>query len=196
MTDLIRIAPAPRAIPPKTREKVLSAAATLLQNHGYAHVTMEGVAAHAGTAKTTLYRWWPTKAALLLDLFDVLSEELADPDTGDTRADLKAYLQQLLSMMSRNAAQATATGMFAEAQSDPATKEEVCAHFTSFRKSVLGTIIDRGLARGDIRAGVNREILEEILVAPFWFRILVAHEDVSTTDCAHWVDAALDGLKG
>ncbi len=197
MTDPIRVGAPPRAVPPQTRQKVLSAAADLLQQHGYAHVTMEGVAAHAGTAKTTVYRWWPSKAALLLDLFDVLaSEELSDPNTGDTRSDLKAYLYDVLAMMSKSVAQDAAKGMFAEAQSDPVMKDEVCARFTSFRRSILSTIIDRGISRRELRADVQREILEELLIAPFWFRILVAHEEVSRGDCSAWDDAGLDGLKG
>lgn len=196
MTDPLRIDAPPRTIPSQTREKVLTAAADLLQQHGYAHVTMEGVAAHAGTAKTTVYRWWPSKAALLLDLFDVLaSEVLSDPNSGNTRADLKTYLHALLRMMSQSVAQASATGMFAEAQGDPAMKDIVCSHFKNFRRSVLGTIVARGQARGDLRHDLDLQLMEEILTAPFWFRILVDHENVSEGDCANWVDAALDGLK-
>src|SRR5437870_3361729 len=74
----------------ETRKRVLSAAGGILRREGYARLTMERVAAESGVAKTTLYRRWPTKAALCMDLYlDVAGRELQDPDTGDVASDLK-----------------------------------------------------------------------------------------------------------
>src|SRR6266567_5039179 len=74
----------------KTRERVLSATGQILRREGYSRLTMERVAAESGVAKTTLYRRWPTKAALCMHLYlDIAGRELNLPDTGDVASDLR-----------------------------------------------------------------------------------------------------------
>src|SRR5262245_7070015 len=74
----------------RTRDRVLTAAGQILSRDGYARLTMERVAAESGAAKTTIYRRWPTKAALCMDLYlDVADRELHDPDTGSVAGDLR-----------------------------------------------------------------------------------------------------------
>src|SRR5687768_14431775 len=73
-----------------TRERVLATAGEILRREGYTGLTMERVAAESGAAKTTLYRHWPTKAALCMDLYlEEAGRELRDPDTGDIERDLR-----------------------------------------------------------------------------------------------------------
>src|SRR6266487_1312174 len=83
----------------KTRERVLSAAGQILRREGYSRLTMERVAAESGVAKTTLYRRWPTKAALCMDLYlDVAERELRVPDTGDLATDLESISATVVRM--------------------------------------------------------------------------------------------------
>src|SRR5262245_22405845 len=78
------------------RQAVLEAADDLLVEKGFAAVTIEGIAAHAGVAKQTIYRWWNTKTDILLDAFlQDAAEDLTPPDHGDLGRDLRAYLRQL-----------------------------------------------------------------------------------------------------
>src|SRR5215469_3510161 len=73
-----------------TKERMIRAAARILSREGYAGLTMERVDAESGVAKTTLYRRWPTKAALCMELYlEVAGGELQDPDTGDVENDLE-----------------------------------------------------------------------------------------------------------
>ncbi|TDD23868.1 TetR/AcrR family transcriptional regulator [Nonomuraea diastatica] len=81
-----------------SRRAILTAAFELVQEVGYAKLSIEGIAARAGVGKQTIYRWWPSKGAVLFDAFLMLSEqpdggESALPDTGDLEADLKAVLR-------------------------------------------------------------------------------------------------------
>lgn len=195
MSEHLRFEEKPRETPVATRRKVLEAAAALLDGDGYPGVTIEAIAAQAGVAKTTIYRWWPSKAAILLDLFDAIGDErISDPATGDFAADLKAYLKSLLELMSGTIAGEAAAGMFAEVQSDPVMKVEVCAHFSEFRQIVLNQIVDRAIAGGNIREELDRRLIEDLIIAPFWYRLLIAHEPMSSEDCEHYVDAVLSGL--
>lgn len=81
-----------------SRRAVLTATLDLLQEVPYARLSIEGIAARAGVGKQTIYRWWPSKAAVLFDAFLLLSETSSGegprlPDTGDLRADLALVLK-------------------------------------------------------------------------------------------------------
>ncbi|CAM5684673.1 hypothetical protein SRIMM317S_03433 [Streptomyces rimosus subsp. rimosus] len=78
----------------RSRRAIYDAALALVGEVGYNKLTIEGIAARAGVGKQTIYRWWPSKAAVLLDAFtqDVEGYEAGMPDTGDLAADLKFVL--------------------------------------------------------------------------------------------------------
>jgi len=80
-----------------SRQAILTAAFDLLREVGYAKLSIEGIAARAGVGKQTIYRWWPSKGAVIFDAFLLLSasegEPLVLPDTGDLEADLRAVLR-------------------------------------------------------------------------------------------------------
>src|SRR5690348_16996940 len=98
-----------------TRPRVLEAAAAILARDGYARLTMEGVAAASGAAKTTIYRWWPTKAALCMDLYlDVAGRELHDPDTGNIVDDLQQIAETVVRLQKKTVAGPAFIGLIAE----------------------------------------------------------------------------------
>lgn len=102
----------------RTRERVLSAAAQILQRDGYARLTMERVATESGVAKTTLYRRWPTKAALCMELYlDVAGKELRVPDTGDLANDLKYIVETVVRLQTRTVAGPAFLGLIARRSS-------------------------------------------------------------------------------
>lgn len=84
------------------RLAVLDAATELFGERGYDHLTIEGVAARAGVAKQTIYRWWRSKSELVAECLlegRILPAELVPQDTGDLRADLTAWLDRLLTFV-------------------------------------------------------------------------------------------------
>lgn len=85
------------------RLAILRAAAVLLAERGYDHLTMEGIARHAGVGKQTIYRWWPSKGDVIAEAIlegHLLAGRREPPDTGDARADLAAWLIELFSLRS------------------------------------------------------------------------------------------------
>src|SRR5688500_17453300 len=112
----------------RVRNAVLSAAGDVLRRDGYAGLTMERVAAQSGVAKTTLYRTWPTKAALCMELYlDVAGRELRDPDTGDVARDLKTIDETVVLLQKRTVAGPAFIGLIAAAQVRPDSREEIIA---------------------------------------------------------------------
>lgn len=77
----------------QAHEAVLRATLELFAAEGFSGLTIEGVADTAGVARTTVYRWWPSKLALLLEAISMVREQVAAPDTGSIRGDLVAHLQ-------------------------------------------------------------------------------------------------------
>ncbi|APE36292.1 TetR family transcriptional regulator [Nocardia mangyaensis] len=81
----------------RSRQAILTATRELVSEVGYGKVSIEAIAARAGVGKQTIYRWWPSKGAVIFDSFLALSEvtgqEAALPDTGDLAADLRLVLR-------------------------------------------------------------------------------------------------------
>lgn len=82
----------------RSRQAILAAARELVSEVGYGKVSIEAIAARAGVGKQTIYRWWPSRGAVIFDAFLALSEtgdgqEARLPDTGDLEADLKLVLR-------------------------------------------------------------------------------------------------------
>jgi len=195
MPEKLRFEEKPRVPPVATRRKVLEAAAELLDGPGYPCATIEAIAAKAGVAKTTIYRWWPSKAAVLLDLFDTISDKtILDPESGNVVTDLKIYLKALRELMTGTVAGKAAAGMAAEAHANPQMKDEIWAHFSQFRQAVVREIIDRALVTGEIRNDIGRGQIDDLVTGTFWYRLLTIHSPMSAEECDAHVDAVLSGL--
>src|ERR1700730_19243491 len=86
----------------EARLAVLEAADDLLAERGFAGVTIEGIAARAGVAKQTIYRWWASKTDILFDALTVDAAELFTPaDHGNLGRDLQGYLGKLAPLLRR-----------------------------------------------------------------------------------------------
>src|SRR6201994_1650628 len=103
----------------QARIAVLRAADDLLEERGFAGVTIEGIAARAGVAKQTIYRWWPSKVDVLLDtLIEDSEQELVVPDTGSAIEDARRYLRKLAAFVTGDPAGRVLLALIGEAQHD------------------------------------------------------------------------------
>jgi AcrR family transcriptional regulator len=159
----------------RTRERVLSAAGDILQSDGYARLTMERVAAESGVAKTTLYRRWPTKAALCMDLYlDIAEKELRVPDTGDVATDLESISATVVRMQTRTVAGPALLGLIAEAQLNPDTRGFL-AEFAKRRREVTRQVLRRAIDRGEIAAATDIDLVIDALGGAVTFRLMQGH---------------------
>lgn len=159
-----------------TRARVLACAAAILGRHGYTALTMERVAAESGAAKTTLYRHWPTKAALCMDLYlEEAGREIRDPDTGSVAGDLKAIIHGVVRLQTRTVAGAAFLGLVAEAQINPGTRAAFLAEFAERRRVVTREVLRRAVRRGELRRDVDLELVIDALGGATTFRLLQGH---------------------
>jgi AcrR family transcriptional regulator len=162
------------------REAVLQAADDLVAEIGYAKVTIEGIAARAGVAKQTIYRWWRSKTDILVDAFAADSaQELTLPDTGAFRTDLRAYLEELVRFLEVSDSGAVFRALAGQAQHDPELATRLRAEVLPRLRARDRVPFDRAAARGELPADADVDLLVDQAVGPIHFRVLVTGEPVT-----------------
>jgi AcrR family transcriptional regulator len=180
----------------RTRDRALAAAAAILRGDGYARLTMERVAADSGVAKTTLYRRWPTKAALCMDLYlDVAAHELRDPDTGNVARDLNRIADTVIRLQTRTVAGPALLGLIAEAQVNPGTRTAFLAEFAGRRRELTRLVLRRAITRGELRADTDIDLVIDAIGGAVTFRLMQGHAPLTTRFTAALVDLVLAGCR-
>jgi AcrR family transcriptional regulator len=159
-----------------TRSRLLTSASDILRRDGYTGLTMERVAAESGVAKTTLYRHWPTKAALCMDLYlEEAGRELRDPDTGDVAGDLKHLVNAVVRLQTKTVAGAAFLGLIAESQINPDSRTAFLAEFAERRREITRVVLRRAIKRGQVRPGVDVDLVIDVIGGATTFRLLQGH---------------------
>ena len=179
----------------RSRRAILDAAAKLLTERGYADITIEGVAAEAGVGKTTIYRWWSTKAAIYIDLYSELAAQIVPPpDTGSVERDLTILVQGAFRLYRDTAAGLALTGIVAEAQSNAAVSNIVRAQFVPSRRHVTLAILGRAAKRGEIPADLNLDVVSELITGAVWFYLLAGDGPLTAARARQLVKTIMTGI--
>lgn len=180
----------------RVRTAVLTAAGDILRRDGYAGLTMERVAADSGVAKTTLYRRWPTKAALCMALYlDVAGRELRDPETGDVARDLKQIADTVVHLQKRTVAGPAFIGLIAEAQVSPETRTAFLAEFADRRRDLTRKVLRRAIERRQLRPDTDIDLVIDVIGGATMFRLLQRHAPLSKQFTSDLVDLVLAGCR-
>ena len=169
----------PRAAPARRRSArshaaVLKAACVLAGARGYAATSIEEIAAKAGVGKQTIYRWWPNKAALFIEVYcGLVPPDLIADDTGTLAGDLAALLTQLSRLYARTPAGNILSGLIAEAQTAEALSAQLRDAYVNPRRLIMRAIFARAAARGEIAEPCDFDGLSDLLSAAVWFRLLL-----------------------
>ncbi|MFE5882987.1 TetR-like C-terminal domain-containing protein [Streptomyces hydrogenans] len=157
----------------RNRENVLRATADLLLSEGYEQLTIARVAAAAEVAETTVYRRWPSKVHLVADALSELARvENPIPDTGTLEGDLRALLDQVITLVERPEVQRVILTVVSLAADD----EEVVRAKDAFweaRFAGAAGIVNRAVARGELPPDTDPYELIEDVAAPAYFRVLI-----------------------
>jgi AcrR family transcriptional regulator len=174
-------APRPRALKgraPHRRDEnarvaVLHAADDLLVERGFAGVTIEGIAARAGVAKQTIYRWWPSKVAILLDtLIDDASHQLTIPDTSSAVESTRRYLRSLTRFLTKEPAGKVLLALIGEAQHDPETARIFHQRYLDPRRQSERAMLKRGVTSGELSTALDIDAALDALCGPILYRAL------------------------
>lgn len=187
-----RAGPAGQARSPRGR--ALSCAGAILRRDGYTGLTMERVAADSGVAKTTLYRHWPSKAALCMDLYlDEAGRELHDPDTGSVAKDLEHLVKGVVRLQTKTVAGPAFLGLIAEAQINPESRAAFLAEFAERRREITRRVLRRAIRRGELRSGLDIDLVIDALGGAVTFRLMQGHAPLDTRFARALVGLVLSG---
>ncbi|MET8982821.1 TetR/AcrR family transcriptional regulator [Streptomyces sp. NPDC004539] len=176
----------------EARLAVLHVADGLLVEKGFAGVTMEGIAARAGVAKQTIYRWWKSKTDVLMDAFlQDATEDLTAPDSGDIALDLRDYLRRLAWFLSESDSGAVFKALIAQAQHDPVFAQDFRSRYLDGQRRRDRLLLERAVDKGQLPADLDMAAETDQLVGPLYYRVLVTGEPVGREFTDGLVDAFL-----
>ena len=179
---------------PVAHQNILCAARTLLEEIGFADLTIEGIAERAGVGKTTIYRRWPNKASVVLDAFiEAATKQLPFPDTGSVQEDLRLQMRRMVKLMNGTEGRTIAT-LIGGAQADAELAEAFRSQWLTARREEARQIIKRGKGRGEIRADIDPEVLLDALYGPLYFRLLIGHAPLTPGYADKLVSLVMSGL--
>ncbi|MFQ6143936.1 TetR/AcrR family transcriptional regulator [Streptomyces seoulensis] len=187
----------------RSRRAIYDAALALVAEIGYPRTTVEGIAARAGVGKQTIYRWWPSKADVLLEAFLDLAEEAAReagqqpyeiPDTGDLAADLKAVLRATVDELLDPRFDAPSRALAAEGLVNEELGRRFVAHLLEPQLQLYVRRLRAAQERGAVRPEVDPRIALELFVSPLAQRWLQHTGPITHAYTDTLVDYALYGI--
>ena len=180
----------------RSRQAILDATRELLADGDVGSLTVEAVASRSGVAKTTIYRRWRDKWELALDavMIDMLPRFEKPVDVGDTRKELLTFINQVVRMQASAPFGPAMQGLVSQIATDPELARVYRDQVVQPRMDQLGPVIERGIARGDLRPDTDVRLVHELLVGPIFYRLLFSGAPLTRNLGPRIVDAILAGF--
>ncbi len=164
-----------------TRVNILQATIHLLQHETVQSLTIEAIARQAGVGKATIYRWWDSKALVVIDAFieyHVMRTPMPHdrPPADALAVHFTALVHEYAGWSGRIVAQ-----IIAEGQSDPAVLREFRERFHYGRRAVVREVLEQWRREGSIPAPTDIEVLGDLIYAPIYMRLLLGHSPLDDT---------------
>ena len=161
----------------KAHRAILDAARAELIEEGFTRFRLEHVAARAGVGKATIYRRWPSKEALAGELLaELAAPHIAVVDSGDTRAELASCTDNALRAIRDTTFGPVVRALLSQIAVNPRLGDPFRATVVQARRAEIARVVQRGIARGDLRPDADLEIATELLVGPVYFRLVFGGE--------------------
>jgi AcrR family transcriptional regulator len=178
----------------EVRKRILDSAARLLEDVCYEDITVDAIAEASGAVKATIYRWWPNKAAVLIEAFrERIARELPFPDTGDFREDVRVMLRNFTEIIYRGRRGKVFRAFIAGAQADPEIAKAYREIWIAPRRAEARQIFARHIAAGVADARLDPDLAVEMVFSPLYYRLLTGWGEITPEYLDHLVDTALRG---
>jgi AcrR family transcriptional regulator len=177
------------------RKAILRSTLKLLQQTGFPDLSIESIAADADVGKATVYRWWPHKAALVADAFSSSAvDELRFPDTGSVRSDVSTQMKHLVRVFRGRRGRIVAA-LIGGGQSDPELIEAFRDRFMMPRRQEAYGILRRGIARGELPAALDLDLMLDTLYGALYMRFLIRQTGLTDAFVDQVVNLVMDGAS-
>lgn len=175
---------------------VLNAAADLAGRRGYASTSIEEIAAEAGVGKQTIYRWWPNKAALFIEVYGrLVPPDLVADDTGTLAGDLEALLSRLSDLYVKTPAGNILSGLIADAQTAESLAGQLHDAYVVPRRAIVRSIFARAVARKEFRPPDDPDFASDLISGAVWFRLLLGTRHLDRKFKRQLIDTVLRGVS-
>ena len=175
---------------PEATASILRVALELGEESGFDGLTVEGIAARAGVAKTTIYRRWPNAWAIVMDAFLAEVTRTAPLQERATARESFAASMRLLARAYRGRQGKILRPLLGRAQVDANLREAVRKRWVEPRRQVAREIIRRGIESGELRTGLDADVVLDALYGPFYHRLLAPYDNSAISDA--YVDLLVD----
>ena len=179
-----------------SRLSILDATLRLLDNDKMTvkSLSIEAIAKEAGVGKTTIYRWWPSKAAVVIDAFvehhivqTPISDDVPVPEA--LRAHLTSLVEQYAGPRGRLVAQ-----IIAESQYDESTLHEFRERFWDGRRAATRALVERGVREGTLRGDLDPGVMVELMYSAVYVRLLFRYRELDRSFAEQIVATAMAGI--
>jgi AcrR family transcriptional regulator len=179
----------------ETKKAILTASYELLLENGFNTITVEGIAERAGVSKATIYKWWPNKAAVVLDgFFDAAETILQIPDTGSVKEDLFLQVNNLATFITSPKGKVIRE-FIAEGQFNTNVAEEYRNRYFNPRRLISRNILERGISRGELKKDLDVELCIDLIFAPLFYRLLITGDMINSDFIKELISYNLKGMS-
>jgi AcrR family transcriptional regulator len=185
----------PRSTSAASHDGILDAVYEILQEKSVRDLTIEEVAKRAKVGKPTIYKWWPSKAALVMDMFEErIAGKLAVPGAKTAEQTLRAQVRELIRLLNGFFGKVAAE-ILAEGQSDPEVLREYRERYLINRRAFSLDVIERAKATGEFKRQIDPHLLIDMIYGPIYYRQLVRHAPLDRAFGDELVDHLMAHLK-
>ena len=176
----------------RSRSAVLDAALAELAERGYGAFTIDGVARRAGVARSTIYRLWPDRAALVADAIDVLNQQPTPRPAGEEtpRARIATLVHHLSDAM-RNSPVAACLPALVDGAERDLTLRRLHHHYNDRRRAALVAAIAAAVEAGDVRSDIDPELAAVAVAGAVIYRRLMTSRPLCDDEVEPLIDTVL-----
>lgn len=178
----------------EVRKRILDSAAQLLEGRCFEEITVDSIAETSGAGKATIYRWWPNKAAVLIEAFrERVTQELPFRHSGDFRKDVRQMLQDFTGIIYWGRKAKVFRSFIAGAQADPEIAEAFREIWIRPRRAEARKIFERHINEGAGDSRLDPDLAVEMVFSPLYYRLLTGWGEITPEYLDHVVDTAFRG---
>jgi AcrR family transcriptional regulator len=173
----------------------MKAALALVEEGGYPAATIDEIAARSGVAKSTIYRWWPSRPALIVDLLLQVAAAVAPPPTGPNalralRTELTRIAKSVGSLPGR-----LLVSLVSEGQTDPEVRAALKRGLFQPRRRATAKVVRLAQASGELRKDVHPDVIIDLMYGPIFYRRLLRQEPTSDAFIREVFENAMEGVR-
>jgi AcrR family transcriptional regulator len=174
---------------------ILQAAMDIAEERGFDRLSVESVAARAGVAKTTIYRRWPNVWAILMDAFIADVSRIAPIEQRGSARESLAESIRLMARAFRGRQGKVLRSLLGRAQAEPGLVEAYWSRWVEPRRKLAREVIRLGVASGELRAGLDEDVVLDALYGALYHRLTIPYAPLSDGYVEALVDSVFGGLE-